>query len=356
MFDERHYVPILKGKEGEFRALAEMYAADKARLTPLIEVAPVTWDYVNEQPAKTVEAHLEPLSRKLLNSWGDKRPLFLDVETLNEDTAGGMHPLEFILTRTRAAGVQVIPVTGLNRAAPTQTAVAQAAAQDGNGVCIRLLPTDIAQGNLATSLPALLQTLDVSEEHVDIVIDYEAIASGHAALLPVLMQAHVGLLPQVHDWRTLTIAATAFPQDLTDVGPASAATIDRVEWQVWTAARGLPIPRRPSFGDYAISHPEMNEMDPRMLKMSAAIRYTTPDEWLVLKGRNVRDHGFVQFHTLAATLIQRPEYAGQTFSWGDDYIWNCAHSQCGPGNATTWRQVGTNHHMTCVTTQIANLP
>jgi hypothetical protein len=27
----------------------------------------------------------------------------------------------------------------------------------------------------------------------------------------------------------------------------------------------------------------------------------------------------------------------------------------GPGNATTWRKVGTNHHLTLVTRELANL-
>lgn len=356
MFTDRHYVPILKGKEGEFKALGELYLADKAAITPLIEVVPVPWDYAEEQPSRSVEAHLEPLGRKLHTAWGDERPLFVDLGLLGEDAAGGLHPLEFVLNATRATGVRVIPVTGLDRDAPTQTAVRNAAAQDGEGVCIRLRPIDVAQGNLGAQLPALLETLQVLPGDVDLILDYHAVALGHGPLLPVLMQAHIGLLPNLSSWRTLTVAATAFPQDLTDFGPASTSTIERVEWEVWSNLRGLPLHRIPAFGDYAISHPEMNEMDPRMLRMSAAIRYTIPGEWLVLKGRNVRDHGFAQFHTLSSTLVNRVEYAGQNFSWGDDYIWKCAHHQCGPGNATTWRQVGTNHHMTCVTTQIANLP
>ena len=109
------------------------------------------------------------------------------------------------------------------------------------------------------------------------------------------------------------------------------------------------------FADYAISHPYTKELDPRTMRMSASIRYTTSNNWLVLKGRNVRQYGFDQYFELAKELIERPEYADRDFSWGDKYIADCALGMTGPGNATTWRKVGTNHHITLVARQIAKL-
>jgi hypothetical protein len=88
--------------------------------------------------------------------------------------------------------------------------------------------------------------------------------------------------------------------------------------------------------------------------MSASIRYTTDSDWLVVKGRNVRQYGFEQYFDLCRALVERPEYYGPAFSWGDEYIGRCAAREVGPGNATTWRKVGTNHHITVVTRAIAN--
>ncbi len=109
------------------------------------------------------------------------------------------------------------------------------------------------------------------------------------------------------------------------------------------------------FGDYAISHPVPKELDPRTMRMSASIRYTTESEWLVVKGRNVRQFGFDQYFALSKALVERPEFSGLSFSWGDQYIADCADGITGPGNATTWRKVGTNHHITLVTRELANL-
>jgi hypothetical protein len=108
------------------------------------------------------------------------------------------------------------------------------------------------------------------------------------------------------------------------------------------------------FGDYAISHPVQKELDPRTMRMSASIRYTTQENWLVVKGRNVRQYGFDQYFELCKTLVKRPEFSGKDYSWGDNYIADCAAGRTGPGNATTWRKVGTNHHLTVVEQEIAS--
>jgi len=111
----------------------------------------------------------------------------------------------------------------------------------------------------------------------------------------------------------------------------------------------------PVFGDYAIAHPDPGEVDPRIMKASASVRYTTEDHWIVPKGRNLRGHGYDQFFSVCEALIERDEYSGCGFSWGDQYIWDCAHRLKGPGNLTTWRKVGTSHHLAFVVDQLSRL-
>jgi hypothetical protein len=65
MFDQEHYVPILKGREGEFGALRTLDDAAKIGMTPLVEVAPIPWDFENNLPAKTIDKHLEKIADRL---------------------------------------------------------------------------------------------------------------------------------------------------------------------------------------------------------------------------------------------------------------------------------------------------
>lgn len=164
-------------------------------------------------------------------------------------------------------------------------------------------------------------------------------------------------MPRLNEWRRVIIAASSFPEDLSDVDASSVTMLPRREWLLWESLRRKPkqLPRGNLIcADYPIAHPVPREIDPRMMRMSASIRYTTALGWLVVKGRNVRQFGFEQYFELASLLASRPEYSGPGFSWGDGYIAQCAAGTSGPGNATTWRKVSTNHHVSLVVDQLSN--
>ena len=113
------------------------------------------------------------------------------------------------------------------------------------------------------------------------------------------------------------------------------------------------IARKPDFGDYGINHPAIIEYDPTKMRMSASIRYTGATTYVIAKGRAVDVHGWEQTSTLCAALVRQPEFKGAAFSWGDAYIAERAKGTATRGNPTTWRRVGTTHHLTLVTTELA---
>ena len=134
--------------------------------------------------------------------------------------------------------------------------------------------------------------------------------------------------------------------------------IPRYEWQLYKKvvqalhAKGA---RLPSFGDFAVNHPRVLPQDMRLLKPSANIRYTTDDAWLIAKGTNVRKKGgYEQFRYLCKSIVDSQYYMGRQFSYGDEYIFTCASGSEKTGNPTTWRKVGTNHHLEKVVKDIAS--
>ncbi len=66
MFDHRHYVPILKGKEGEYLSLRDLDLTVRIAFTPLIEVPQIPWDHQTESPAKTVDEHLRNVATRVV--------------------------------------------------------------------------------------------------------------------------------------------------------------------------------------------------------------------------------------------------------------------------------------------------
>jgi hypothetical protein len=358
-FDYRHYLPILKGRAGEYGALREMAPEVKAGLTPLIEIAPIPWDFERDEPDKTIDQHLQRLSGKVVQSWGVERPLFLDLLWIapDERMANGDHPLAYVFGTAREEGLQLIPVTGFMRGEEYQSSCREAIAEDERGVCIRLQKEDFEESDdLSAQVTELLDGLGVPASKADLLLDLRSLTPDEGNTLRAAIPVFVRSIPNLVDWRSFTLAGTAFPENLMELPPSSFSLITRLEWIIWRnlVARAR-VPRLPSFGDYAVASPQPSEVDPRIMRPSASIRYTTDESWLIPKARNLRDFGFAQFHDICRELIQRPEYSGPGFSWGDWYIDECANERVGTGNLTTWRKVGTSHHLACVTRQIASL-
>jgi len=358
MFKTRHYVPILKWKRGEQGALAELDTELKNKLTPLVEIQPIPIDFRTEEYARTIDQHLEDVIERLKISWDITRPIFLDLYWIEPDERmkNDEHPLSFLADDSRRNDIKIIPVTGLDRDSDYQSEVKNINKQDKNGICLRIDSDYIGNPNIEKQLTSIMQLLENNPEGTDLILDLGYVTSDQEKILTNLLIIAINNFPHVNDWRTFTLTATAFPQDLSRIPPKSITPIRRSGWFIWNNLINSEIKRKPAFGDYAIAHPELVEIDPRIMTMSANIRYTIESEWLILKGHSVKkEPGFKQFHDLSNLLINRSEYSGRDFSFGDLYIGKCAQREVGSGNATTWRKVGTNHHLAFVIDQITNL-
>lgn len=354
-FDHRHYVPCLRWKQGEYQAVQLLSASAREIITPLIEVAEPGFDFETRTTKKTLDDHLAPFARRVEAKW-DRRPCFVDLTQLDPEDrmADGRHPVRFVFDDLKARGCPAVPVTGLSRDDAYQQAVMQV--EDNRGLCLRLHISEAARSNLKASMDALLRT--VPPDKCDLILDlgapnnFEPI-SGFARVVLALIRS----LPHLKMWRTLTLLGTSFPSSMAVIR-SSPATVPRNEWLLYQAvAMGLAKAklRIPSFGDYCINHPSVLQLDLRLLKPSATIRYTTERTWFIIKGPNVRENQFEQYRTHCHTLVNSGHYSGPDFSAGDKYISECARGTGSTGNLTTWRRVGTNHHLEFVAHGIASL-
>jgi len=359
MFNHKHYVPILKGRQGEYGALQTIPREVKSRVVPVVEIPPIPWDFAEEQPDKTVDQHLQGIGAKLERAWGVEAPMFVDLLWIAEDArmADGVHPLTYVFGAARERGLQVIPVTGLVRGDEYQTACREIISRDRRGVCLRLQREDFDESqDLVQQVSDLLNALRVSPSDADLILDLRALSGTEGGTLMAAVPALIRNVPRLNEWRAFALAATAFPENLAGLPPSELSSLPRLEWVLWRnlVSRSRTL-RLPAFSDYGIAHVQPSEVDPRVMRPSASIRYTTDETWLILKGRNLRDHGYPQFHDVSRFLVRRPEYNGPEFSWGDQYVDDCANERVGTGNLTTWRKVGTSHHLAFVLSQLASV-
>ncbi len=169
-----------------------------------------------------------------------------------------------------------------------------------------------------------------------------------------------GRLQSMEKWRSFTVVAGALPKDLVDFSVGQ-HLVTRTEWRWWLAELTAHRTRRvriPTFGDYTIQHHIFSEPQAGM-NVSASIRYTTSDHWLVSRGEGLRNKngpGYAQYPASAQLLCGQKEFCGPDFSYGDDYIFKMgSHQSLTPGSPETWLRAGINHHLTFVVRQIAQI-
>ncbi len=351
-----HYVPVLKWRLGEYQALSRLGDAQKARVVPLIEVTPPDFDFEEWKPKKTIDEHLKKFGVRLKQKWGE-RPALLDAGLLDPTARmrDGAHPLSWLMEQVRPSGAKLLPVTSFDRDAEYQSAVRLAHAVDGRGAVLRCSLEDAADMDFAANVEALAETLELEVVDFDIMIDLKSPnfepLDGLAALLSSVLSGSSAFDAA----RSVTIVATAFPLSMAEVsGPIQ--FFSRREWLLYKMLIGMMAAgtRRPSFGDYAIASPELPQGDMRLLKPSATVRYTIDDGWTIAKGANVRDNGFEQYRGCCGLVTKSASYLGAGFSPGSDYIERCRSGTAKTGNLSTWRWVGTNHHMTKVVYDLAS--
>jgi hypothetical protein len=343
-------------------------------LMPLIEVPEFGrpehgWDHETVSKTKTIDKHLALFAKRVYKKWDDS-PCFVDLRLIlpAQRMKNGVHPISFIFKELRGLlGCQAIPVTGLSRDNVYQQEIKAASAK--NGLCLRITIEQAEKGTIKNDIDSLLSVLKTKTEDSDIILDLGApINFVPLDDFTMAVQGIVSKLPYLNNWRTFTLLGTSFPETMSTI-KEGIEIVPRYEWQLYKKLiagfrkTGL---RLPSFGDYAINHPNVLQIDPRQVNPSATIRYTIDDNWYIVKGKKVKKDkkdegekvkdkksGFEQYRDLSKSIINSKYYFGPIFSWGDDFIQCCA-SGGKTGNLSTWRQVGTNHHIAKVVRDIAS--
>jgi len=356
-FDHRHYVPCLRWKQGEYKAVSLLSAPARDLITPLIEVPEKGYDFETQSDKKTIDEHLAPFAKRVRTTW-QQRPCFVDLKLISpeERMDSGIHPVKYVFEELNAQGCAAIPVTAPDRDLLYQRAVRQAATRDKRGLCVRVGLEEAAKPDFKSTIGTLIGE-HIAVEECDLILDL-----GAPNFIPLdgfaeLVGAVVDRLPFLARWRTFAVIGTAFPPTMAVI-KTSPVEVPRNEWLLFKKlVRNLTKAklRLPAFGDYVINHPAVLQLDMRLLKPSGTLRYTGDDSWTILKGPNVRDHNFTQYVDHCKSLMGLPVYRGSTFSKGDEYISECARRRVSTGNLSTWRWVGTNQHLEKVARDVASL-
>ena len=358
-----HYVAALQTKPGELLALRYAEPETWKHLTPLMEI-------LGPKSAGT-----EPFTHKRVDAWVRKvadavssHPVFLDLLRLAPNhraatTRGNEPVLSVIHARARGRGISFVPVFSLGDAAATLDQIADTAACDGRGVALRIpvLGTVSADGRATETL--VKEALDAVHTDItgaDLLMDLREI-SEEAEIDVELLGPMIDDLVAIGSWRSVVLLGTTMPRSLGGgiVAGGTVGRLPRKEWLLWSALRSSEIDRQPTYGDYAVQHPEPPlDMDEGQVPLGirGAIRYTHQEVTVIPRARAPRhEEGREQYRQLCRILVDQPEFAGRHYSWGDQQVAECAEGIREPGWEDHWRGVGTSHHFRYVVDQLSEI-
>ncbi|MBS0155844.1 MAG: beta family protein [Nitrospira sp.] len=348
-FGPDHYVPVLKVKRGERKALQRISSAYYPRITPLLEI-------VKRKPGKTLRDHLNTTFTDLSDTVRPYPRCLLDARELVADGQAGA---EEVFRRASAAGIIFTPVTGISRTVDLIPAFANRA----NGLALRLTRAEFERGGLAGRINSFLDRQRIAPEEIDLIIDLGGVESLIVEGIEALTNAFLAEIPSHQRWRTFTVSSCSFPLSMSVVQRNSDILVERSDWVSWRGnlyGQRTNLERLPTFSDCVIQRPEgVEDFDPVKMQVSASIRYTVEEEWLLIKGESTRSkRPGEQFPALAHKLVDgslRARFYGAGHCSGCKLMKAAADGGPGLGSAEAWRQLGTIHHISVATQAIASL-
>ena len=86
MFTHKHYMPILKAREGEFKSFLDLTDNQRGLITPLIEVPHIPWNWNEDEPSMALDDHLQKIADKVAKFWGTRDIFFIDFLFAHSNT------------------------------------------------------------------------------------------------------------------------------------------------------------------------------------------------------------------------------------------------------------------------------
>jgi hypothetical protein len=182
----------------------------------------------------------------------------------------------------------------------------------------------------------------------------DADLSDYSLVAPIIRSA-LEQLQTFGRWQLIAFQGTHYPE-ANPAKPGQTITHPRNEWRAWReAVRFDPTTAEQMvFGDFAADSAKMDFGDGGGRPIPHC-RYTTDSNWLVIRGDEIGST-----HEVMKDVFQRVldsgMFSGPSFSEADAYIDDVAGDRVeSAGNATTWRQLNTTHHITRVVADIAKV-
>lgn len=329
------YVPILKCKLGEQKALAQLESDVQEKIKPLLEI-----------PYSSATTK-RPINEIFHSFWQDKPFFFYFMpEWYDENMEQYSHFMskEGTILINQTVGTPVIDLSSTDYIEDWNELTK-------NGIAIRLRNNEL--GEITTILNPLFESGKIARNNTDLILDLQHISGDDLFKTASVLKAVFSELNHAPEFNSIIIASTSFPKPTPAMENSKIYQFERIENEIHKLAQKLAdeYSFHYIFSDYGITEIENIAF---VLGMSPnfKIKYSSMKNYLYIKSYSLKRGGLdiQNVRKLAKLLVDSIDFSGSDFSWGDNCIYQLAEGvSLSPGNLTTWVSYSMNHHLTLIT-------
>lgn len=359
MFVKNAYVPIVKGKPNDLKAIEKVAASIRYGIKTLIEITPTN---IKESTDKHVEYFVN-----LVSHYAHIGDLFVDFYGLlpEETMASGENAVISGFYQLKSKNVTVTPTYGLQRNDNIWLDLREvvSAFEVGFGFRISLDDLDDQAEDTWEQIIERSALLGLSESDIDIILDLRYIGEdsenrkGGATWVNYLKELVIDFLAynrNASKYRSITVCGSSALKTVSSIPKDGIDEVIRVELKLWLAlCKELGESVSLGFGDYGVIHPNFADSF-KSKNPNAKIRYTIKDKTIYFRGHGLKlpTKDTEQYRELSKKVLSYKSYDFKCISFGDTYIYNCANFISEPGYLNSWVLADMNHHITYTAQQI----
>jgi hypothetical protein len=343
-------------KAGELEGVRQLASDVSDCIVPRFIVPPRS----ERDPSKPLLFDVEEtpdISAALSAHWRE-RPALIDMSYIL-DEYGRDHMQRWLppmFERARTYSVRPIPMALLSDIGAVEAAAFKAAiaGQEKCKFAICVPAGDLVGPEFVVAIQEALNRLGLAPADCIAIVDFGGSNFDDPHIVAPIIGGALETLQDFGPWQRIVFQGTHYPEK-NPADHGSGELWPRNEWLAWRQAVKFDptTAEHMMFGDYAADCSRM-VFGSTGAAAIRHLRYTTGSHWLIQRGTQEGNAETVM-RAVCQKIVASGHFAGAGFSAADDYIQRTANGSGGPGNATTWRQLNTTHHLTQVVNDLAKV-
>ena len=245
------YIPILKWKQGEYRALKLLPPSEINKILPLIEIVPNQYNSQTEKYNKTMGQQIIDSVNYIVKNWGLMRPIILDADLIAskklENQASS--PIELLYDLCKSKTIPFIPTINSFNDNSSKNICSLNKKYDLEYICLRINVSDQNFNEIKKVLPVIQEVSQLTDLKIMVILDQKRVNS-----TTFNNTDHIKFIQQMYSYlknyqlALIAVSGASFPKDLSNILSDNIHEIERSEWIIW---KGLHLPL--VYSDYGIS-------------------------------------------------------------------------------------------------------